>query len=462
MAIKVWTLSDQFNTAELNGNFAELDTRVDELEDLSDNFLGYDSSDMYGVEVDYVAKTFTRIAGAIGKTVGANFNAINAFGGRKRCNLSDGGIVLAYYGDSAYTETGALTQKVIKNSVTYPIGTKVQVMVEQPKFYYKVVPLELEKIANDRGFKTSKMRYCVSDIPRFGFKTHPAFVQNGSEKEFIYLSAFEASIYDVSASAYLANDEQVADFTATTGDKLCSIANVKPCSGLTQNLTRANTRTLARNRGTGWQLHNIHALSVTQLLFTIEYASMNMQEKLGIGVSKKTDNGSTNMAENTGGTSTLGNTSGSLQNINNWNVVSYRGEENLYGNIWNWLDGINIEAKGLNDVYVNSISSNMADDIKTNYSDVNFTLSKADGYISKFGYAENSDFLFLPAENSGASNLPVGDYFWQNHTYNGFMVAILGGAWSLGSACGAFALNVSNASSSRSRFLGGRLLYVPQ
>ena len=33
-----------------------------------------------------------------------------------------------------------------------------------------------------------------------------------------------AVFFDVSANAYLANDEQVADFTATTGDKLCSIS----------------------------------------------------------------------------------------------------------------------------------------------------------------------------------------------------------------------------------------------
>ena len=32
-------------------------------------------------------ETFARLAGAVGKTPGADFDSILAFGGRKRCNL---------------------------------------------------------------------------------------------------------------------------------------------------------------------------------------------------------------------------------------------------------------------------------------------------------------------------------------------------------------------------------------
>src|SRR5690606_41455783 len=52
----------------------------------------YDSdliSDVYGVEIDFVNNKFTRLAGAVGKTPGADFDSINAFGGRRRCNLAD-------------------------------------------------------------------------------------------------------------------------------------------------------------------------------------------------------------------------------------------------------------------------------------------------------------------------------------------------------------------------------------
>lgn len=433
----------------------------DQIEDVK-GYIGYTSSDIYGVEVDYVTKTFKRLAGAENLTAGANFDSIAPWG-RYRCIVTDTGIELAKYGEAGYTETGATTVEITKNSVVYPAGTKVQVMVRQPKFYQKIVPLSMSKSTSGRGLQVNKARYYVSPVAKAGFKVNPIFIaDNGIEQDYIYLSAFEGSLYDTSASAYITDDAQIADFTATTGDLLCSRANVKPISGLTQNLTRANTRTLATNRGAGWRLHSIFALAVTQILFLVEYASMDMQAKIGIGVSNKTDDGASNMAENTGGTSSLGNASGAVVNANGFNTVSYRGEENLYGNIWTWLDGINIEAKSIHNAYLNSTGANIADDTKTNYNEAGFPLSKANGYISKFGYSEEFDYLFLPTENTGASNLPVGDYFYQNYTYNGFMVARLGGSWTNGSPCGAWCLSVDVASSFRARSIGGRLLYVPQ
>lgn len=125
---------------------------------------------------------------------------------------------------------------------------------------------------------------------------------------------------------------------------LSSIAGAKPASGLTQNLTRANVRKLCTNRGKGWKSHNIFALTATQWLILVEYASMNAQSVIGQGVSTFTDDGSTNMAVVTGATSGLGNGSGIDPNagVDGKCSVSYRGEENLWGNIWTWLDAINI------------------------------------------------------------------------------------------------------------------------
>ena len=81
-------------------------------------------------------------------------------------------------------------------------------MVEQPKFYYKVVPLKLEKVVDGKGFHMRKARYYVSDTKKAGFKLHPAFIHDGKEKNFIYLSAYEGSVFDVSAGQYILNDAQ--------------------------------------------------------------------------------------------------------------------------------------------------------------------------------------------------------------------------------------------------------------
>ena len=431
-------------------------------------FIGYTDDDIYGTEVDFVNKKFTRLAGSVNKTPGAAFDSIHAFGGRRRCNLTDGGVVVAYQGDAAFTTTGALTQAVTKDGVTYAIGTAVQVMVEQPKFYYKVVPLLTEIITEgeNKGQHIRKARYYVSDTMKAGFKVHPAFVENGKENDFIYRSAFEGTIYDVSASAYLMNDEQVADFTVSTGDKLCSIGAAKPASGLSQNLTRANTRKLAQNRGSGWEQDYLISASATQLLMLIEYNTFNMQTAIAQGAVNKADDGATNMAENTGATITLGNASGYVVNSNGIQIVSYRGEENFYGNIWKWLDGVN----GFNPAghaagkYSNLFVADhgFADDTASSpYEDTGIHPCYGGNYISAFGYSEKYDFLFIPTECNGNTALPVGDYFWNTGTANAYHVARLGADWNSGLEAGAFCLHLHGVSSYRHRHFGGRLVYVP-
>lgn len=426
------------------------------------SYIGYTDADIYGVEVDFKNKKFTRLAGAVGKTPGDAFNGVKAFGGRKRCNVTDEGKVVAYFGDAGYSETGVLTSAITKgegdNIRTYAAKTKVQVMVEQPKFYYKVVPLELEKIQGGKGFHMRKARYYVSDTMKAGFKLHPAFIKDGKEKNFIYLSAYEGCTYDTSASAYKLNDAQDVDWT---DDVLASIANAKPTSGLTQSgATRNGFRTIAAKRGLGWSQETVQAATATELLFLIEYASFDMQSKIGAGVTTKTDDGATSMTEITGATTTLGNKSGQVINTNGYSVVAYRGEENPFGNIWKWIDGINVYNKNEGSVYI--ADHGFKDDTNAApYSDAGITICGSNGYVSAFAYNEDFDWLFIASEVLGNSSLPVGDYFWQNKAYNGYTVAILGGDWYDGSSAGGFSWDVRNASGNRYRDVGGRLLYVP-
>ena len=304
------------------GDIQALEAEIADLKAL----VGYTDGDIYGVEVDFVNKKFTRLAGAVNRTPGEGFDGINCFGGRKRCNLTNDGRVAAYYGETGFSTTGKLTQAVDRNpegtetpdtTLQFASGTVVQVMVEQPKFYYKVVPLNVEK--KHKGGITRKVRYYVSDTPKAGFKLHPAFVENGNENEKIYVAAFEGSLYDASAAVYILDDSQVADFTA---DMLSSIANAKPLSGLTQSATRANVRKLAEKRGSGWEQAYAATVSASQMLMLIEYASFNMQSCIGNGAVSKTDDGATNMSEPTGTTINLGNASGVAANFNGIQMIS--------------------------------------------------------------------------------------------------------------------------------------------
>lgn len=454
---KIGKINSNINTA-----IGDINTLQNGITDIM-SYIGYTDADIYGVEVDYANRTFTRLAGAVGKTPGAAFDAINAFGGRKRCNVTDAGKIIAYYGDAGFSETGVLTSAITVGegdaAVTYAVGTKVQVMVEQPKFYYKVVPLALDKVEGGKGFHMRKARYYVSDTMKTGFKIHPAFVSNGKENNFIYLSAYEGCTFDTSASAYNLNDAQDVDWT---NDVLASICGAKPTSGLTQTgATRAGFRTIAANRGAGWSQETVQSATATEILFLVEYASFDMQSKIGIGVTNKTDDGATPTTEITGATTTLGNATGFVVNTNGWNVVSYRGEENPYGNIWKWIDGINIY--NYNEGSVHIADHGFVDNSKADpYKDAGITIAGENGYVSAFAYNEDFDWLFIASKVLGNSSLPVGDYFYQNKATSAYTVARLGGgSLNYGSVAGGFCWHVNTASSSRSGSIGGRLLYVP-
>ena len=405
-------------------------------------YVGYNDEQIVGIEADLQNRRVTRIAGAVNRTPGASFDDIRAFGGRRRCTVADDGEVLGYYGESGYDETGETGQ----------------VMVEQPKFYYKVVPLKLDKIEDGKGFHMRKARYYVSDSPKAGFKIHPAFVdENGKIRQYIYLSAFEGSIFDVSNDTYLKKDEQIADFNA---DTLSSIPGAKPASGLSQSLSRGNTRKLAQNRGEGWEQAYSATASLTQLLFIVEYASFNTQDALGYGVLNR-ESGEGNESEITGATTSLGNQSGFIM-VNDSEVPTFRGEENWYGNIWKWVDGLNIKPQDIHELYV--ATHGFADDTgEAPYENAGFTLAKSNGYVSAFGYTEGFDWLFFPSETSGNNSVPVGDRFSQNNksTASWFM-AMLGGDWSAGVIGGGFNWYVYDSSGGSDRTRGGRLVYVPK
>ena len=271
--------------------------------------VGQDMSGILGLDADFENNTFTRMGEAEGKTAGAGFDVYPMYGGRRRCNVTDGGVVVAMQGESAYTETGALTAEVTVDGESYPAGTAVQVMVYQPKFYYRVQAMKREPIEGGEGYHLRRARYMVSGVARDGFRLHPAFVRNGLPRDYILLSAYEGSLWDADGGeegtgAYTLDNAQVM---STSADKLCSIAGAKPVSGSSQQLTRANARALAHNRGSGWELQTIAALSCSQLLMAIEYASFNVQDAIGRGV-----NGLSG-AVNTGGTASLGDASGSAE-----------------------------------------------------------------------------------------------------------------------------------------------------
>lgn len=434
-----------------------------EVEDIK-AYIGYTDEDIAGLCVDYENKTFTRLAGAVGLSQGADFDKFTMYGGRKRCNVLDDGTIVAYYGDEGYTED----------------GSNGQVMVFQPKFYYKVVPLKLEK-NNDSsiGYHLRKVNYYVSSKPKTGFKLHPAFFdENGNAVDYILFSADEGSMFDVSAGAYV-NDNVDESITYEDGDLLCSVAGKKSISGLRKGLgTKSNLEQMAQNRGSGWHLETIKATSANQLLMIIELGTMNSQTGIGQGIVSIADNKAYNCSSLTGSTAELGNSTGqatetvneiggteTTYNVNGKVSVTYRGVENPYGNIFKHIQGVNVWGDGSmcgGQPYVaNNFTFNESKN-SDNYEGVGFTLPNANGYINAMGYGkEEYDWLLLPSEIGGTSALPVGDFFYVTSDLNDYRIVLGGGSWNYGGFDGSFFGRCGYNVGSRDRSAGGRLLYVP-
>ena len=443
---------ENFNSQEILAGVADLRA-----------YLGLSDDDILGLQVDYRNKTFKRLAGATNLTPGTDFDRFSMYGGRRKCNVADDGTISAWFGDESYAED----------------GSNGQVMVYQPKFYYLVCPVVYDPIDTGIGYHLRKANYYVSEKPRPGFRLHPAFYDaSGKEIDYYLTSAYEGSIYDTSAAAYLLQDEQVM---SSAEDKFSSIAGARPASGSSQNLTRTEIEKMAQNRGTNWHGDLIKQISAEQLLMIIEMGVMELQTPIGQGVIALPyttgDDTTSSYAAVTGSTASLGNGTGRAEKtttyeggkateytVNGKTSICWRGKENFWGNIWKFAYGISIWGNGKMDggqPYICSDFEFAENKNSGNYEPAGFTVAPKEGYISAMGYSTKFDWLFIASETLGNSSLPVGDYTYLTQNLNGYRIAQLGGYWATWSSAGAFCWYLANGVGVRFRSIGGRLVYIP-
>ena len=366
----------------------------------------------------------------------------------RRCLLLDNGTV------NYYLDPNDSTKKA-NGAAAVLTGADGMVMVEIPKFYVKKT-----KVSNLNT-------WFLSDVPRTGYVVHPAFVKNGVEVNYRYISAYDACVFDVSTSTYISGlnwdnnspgNGVSVDTTATTGDKLASVSGIYPMVGL----TRAEFRTLAKNRGTGWRQLDFYLWSAIQLLYLAEYGNFNSQLMLGAG----NTNGSylTPSGNQSDSPHTIAGASNGLGN-NSTNAVSgagvsakpgtsfmnYRGIENLFGNCWTFCDGWNVLSY---QSWVSNNDTQFADDTSTNYTSLGATLPTTSGqYITN---VQDLTSAFLPSAVGGSSTTYITDVFY---IASGNRVVVVGGSASYAAGAGAFSVLANSASSKRSREIGGRLAF---
>ena len=211
--------------------------------------------------------------------------------------------------------------------------------------------------------------------------------------------------------------------------------------------TITDFRNYARNLGEDFgQLD--YRVFILQLLYLVEYANYNSQSVLAQGyVNGNTDNATS------GGCDSLGMKSGTPNNDGK-NSMIYRGIEDIYGNVWQFVDGINI--KNFITYVCYTPSEYKINEYAGCYKPVGYTNLNADvDFPSKVGYDANNPLIAVAIASGGSSNTYITDGY-NSSTSNSILE--FGGAKATTQYAGFFRLIMNIIPSSSSNYLSSRLL----
>lgn len=297
-------------------------------------------------------------------------------------------------------KTGEFTAKkgdpgFYRGDVNYPVLVKI------PEFYYKI-----EKSGNI-------FRYYVADGPVDGFDLHPG------------------------SGCYICRYEMGTLNGATpTG-----------CSGrgLLVGHTRDTFRTFVKNAAPRFQLYDFAAWCAVGLLYRVEFADWDSQKKIGPGIVNDT------AAHKTGETDAMVYHTGRANSGDN-SAVQYRGIENPWGNVWEWVDGINFNNYA---PVICTDPTKYADDTTTNYTVAGVPLGGS-GSTKTLGISTNLPWAYLPREPGGSETTYIPDSM---NSSSAWKVLMVGGSRGNSSAAGLFCFHAGNSSSSSGVSIGTRLQF---
>ena len=374
----------------------------------------------------------------------------------RRCIVADDGTVVYYLdaNDSTKKEDG--TAAVLD-------GTDGQVMVEIPTHYRK------HTLGSD---------YYDSEISLDPFVG--AFKINK-----YYVSMSEATMdrtnNKLSSVVNTTTQYRGGDNTSSWDDTYRSQLGLPATS-----ISSADFHTYANNRGTGWEMYEADVHDDIYWLYVIEYANTNVQLAynatltsegyhqggLGDGVVGVTSStwstyNSSNPVIPCNATLSLGNNSGvvsysplSSDGSTAWatfNVPSYRGIQNLYAHIWQWVIGYIGVGDGSNQIAYRCRNRNQysTDSLNSYYSQVG--LLSAEGWIQTIVKNEQGDII--PTSVAASEATYLSDYLYEYHVNGTIYCTRLGGRLDAGTKAGLGAWLASDPFTYTSTKNGSRLIY---
>jgi hypothetical protein len=299
------------------------------------------------------------------------------------------------------------------------------------------------------------IRWWLSPLPLLDFEEFPGWrMRGGVSKDRIFLSAYEASGFDDAGTF-----------------KLKSATNLQPVTGgvgytglPSDHFDIDEAELYANNISAGYGCMNIWTMSAIRLLFYTEMGSLDSQSILGRGIVDKAS-GTDFAGELTGADSIDSNVgingTGVGIGSDGYTPIAYRGLENLWGNVWQFVIGYNavdaehrITPRDGTGVLAGNLAAG-----EYEASIVEPILS--DGYQSDVETENLLKYLMIGSETAGSSSTYLCDYFYV-HDAGEQNVLLSGGNWYDGSIAGVGYLHSAYGSSYSHRSFGARFEFIPQ
>lgn len=214
------------------------------------------------------------------------------------------------------------------------------------------------------------------------------------------------------------------------------------------NITRATARNTAKSVGSKYHLYDFVAYCAIIFLYIVEFADWDSQGKIAYGRASGPSDANTS-----GKTDTMVYHTGTVGSKikDTYASCQYRWIENLWGNVYQWVDGFN--ANGAT-VFACTDPGKYADDTATGYTKIGNL--PASGYIKDLIVTDNG--LLIPKTTGGSETTYIPDYMWSS---SGWRVLYVGGDWSYGANAGLLCFGASATSSFSGSSVSARLLCEP-
>ena len=285
-------------------------------------------------------------------------------------------------------------------------------LVKIPKYYFKWTK------------SGSAMTLQISDKNFDGAHVSPAHADRGDgagERDYVYVGRYHCA----------------SDYKSKTG--------VAPAS----NITRSAFRSSIHNLGSDIWQYDFAMYWTIMMLYLVEFANWNSQAVIGYGCS---DSGS---VQNSGLTDAMTYHTGTTQsNRTTYGHTQYRHIEDLWGNVYDWCDGIRFSGA---DVYIINNPASFSD---TSGGTKVGTRPTSSNYISAWNVPSISglEWALYPSAVSGSESTYICDYC---DYYSSGVVLRVGGNYDQYQYLGAFYLYGGSSAANQNTGVGSRLQKLP-